>query len=79
MLETLKELLLEKQNKETKEHYKEEDYREKYNLLLEENARLKERNRKLNDLLDSALDELVSNRERIEALLKQLKDKNGGQ
>lgn len=79
MLNELKELLLKKVNNETGEHFQEEDYKDKYLKLLEENARLQDRNRKLEILLDSSLDELVLNKQRIEALLKQLKDKNGGQ
>lgn len=46
--------------------------------LLEKNARLQEKVEILDKSLKSALDEIVSNQKRIDALLRQLSEKNGG-
>lgn len=70
MLNELKKILLQQEN---------ENNTLTIGELLEENSTLRDKADRLQKSLDSALDELVSSQKRIDALLRQLKEKNGGQ
>lgn len=58
-----------------------QDYNELYQKhlqALEERAKLFDKVNTLRESLNSALDEIVINQKRIDSLLRQLKEKNGG-
>lgn len=79
MINELKKLLIDKFVKKQGLDLKEPVViNESNQCLAEQLSYIKNENIRLQKLLDTALDEIVQNRQRIDALLKQLKDKNGG-
>lgn len=79
MINELKRLLIDKFVKKQGLDLKEPIViNESNQCLAEQLSYIKNENIRLQKLLDTALDEIVQNRQRIDALLKQLKDKNGG-
>lgn len=79
MINELKRLLIDKFVKKQGLDLKEPVViNESNQCLAEQLSYIKNENIRLQKLLDTALDEIVQNRQRIDALLKQLKDKNGG-
>ena len=79
MINELKKMLLEKMCKDKDVNLKEAILVNENNRgLVEQNDFLRQENAKLQGLLDVALDEITLNQQRINSILNQLRDKNGG-